>query len=193
MPDHSPHPSEPTPTRRNLLGNGLRGLGFLAAGSLLTPLVTRRAQASTLWQIDPYKCTYCGKCATDCVLNPSAVKCVQAYQLCGYCRLCTGYFDAEPNAVNEGAENQLCPFGAIRRKHVEDQYFEYSIDASLCTGCAKCVEGCTLYGNGSFFLQIDREICVNCNQCSIASVCPSEAFVRVPDSQPYLLKTKTRQ
>ncbi|MHC4761400.1 MAG: hypothetical protein ACYS9H_08680 [Planctomycetota bacterium] len=34
----------------------------------------------------------CGNCATHCVLNESAVKCVHAYAMCGYCDLCTGYF-----------------------------------------------------------------------------------------------------
>ena len=142
-----------------------------------------------VWQIDPDLCTWCGRCQTDCVLNPSAVKCVQAFPICGYCRLCTGYFDAEPNALNAGAENQICPTGAIKRRHVEDQYYEYSIDAELCIGCAKCVDGCTRYGNGSFFLQINHDLCVQCNRCSIAANCPSRAIKQVPASKPYKIKT----
>jgi Na+-translocating ferredoxin:NAD+ oxidoreductase subunit B len=27
----------------------------------------------TVWQLDPAKCTQCGRCATHCVLAPSAV------------------------------------------------------------------------------------------------------------------------
>ena len=71
---------------------------------------------------------YCGNCATACVLKPSAVKCVQSYAICGYCDLCTGYFVPEPNALNTGAENQLCPTAAIERKFIEDPYYEYNID-----------------------------------------------------------------
>jgi len=29
---------------------------------------------------------------------------------------------------------------------------------------------------------------VNCNECSIALACPSQALARVPAGQPYLLK-----
>ncbi len=86
------------------------------------------------------------------------------------------------------AENQLCPTGAIERRFVEDPYYQYSIDEPLCIGCGKCVEGCEAFGNGSLFLQIRHDRCVNCNQCSIAAACPSDAFVRVPASKPYLLK-----
>jgi electron transport complex protein RnfB len=124
------------------------------------------------------------------VLQPSAVKCVQMYPMCGYCKLCTGYFDPEPNALNTGAENQLCPTGAIKRKALEDPYYEYSIDEALCIGCAKCIKGCTLFGNGSFFLQIRHDRCVNCNECTIAVSCPSQAISRVPASQPYKFKSR---
>jgi electron transport complex protein RnfB len=35
---------------------------------------------------------------------------------------------------------------------------------------------------------------LNCNQCSIASNCPSDAVTRVPASQPYMIKgTFTRE
>ena len=61
-------------------------------------------------------------------------------------------------------------------------------DAS-CIGCAKCVKGCAMFGNGSMFLQIRHDRCNNCNACSIADACPSRAFRRVPASTPYLLKS----
>jgi len=120
------------------------------------------------------------------VLSPSAVKCVQIQNLCGFCDLCTGYFDPNPPALNTGAENQLCPTAAIRRKMVDASgpYFEYTIDEDKCVGCAKCVLGCAAFGNGSFFLQINQKLCVQCNQCSIASACPSQAISRVPSSKP---------
>ncbi len=73
-----------------------------------------------VWQLDPNKCSQCGKCATECVLNPSAVKCVHEHALCGYCKLCFGYFtDQRPDAT-ETAENQRCPTGAITGPGVVD-------------------------------------------------------------------------
>jgi electron transport complex protein RnfB len=122
------------------------------------------------------------------VLEQSAVKCVQAYAMCGYCDLCTGYLDPEPFGRNTGAENQLCPTAAIKRTFIEDPYFEYTIDETLCIGCAKCVEGCNRFGNGSFYLQVRHDRCLNCNECSIARVCPADAFVRVPSEHAYLTK-----
>jgi electron transport complex protein RnfB len=163
-----------------------------ASCKLLGTCLTGRAGTDWVWQIDPWKCIQCGKCATSCVLYPSAAKCVHAYALCGYCDLCTGYFEAQPNALNTGAENQLCPTNAIRRTFVEDPYFEYAIDSSLCIGCGKCVKGCSTFGNGSLMLQIDQSRCVRCNRCSIAAACPSQAISRIPASQPYLIKTRTR-
>jgi electron transport complex protein RnfB len=178
-------------TRRRFLANGLRGLLLFALGAA-SSLFVRRSQAQKLvWQIDPYKCIQCSRCATHCVLHPSAVKCVQNYSMCGYCKLCTGYFEPEPNRLNTAAENQLCPTGAIKRRALEDPYFEYGIDEPLCIGCAKCVLGCVAFGNGSFFLQVRHDLCVNCNECSISVVCPSQAFVRVPANQPYLLKDRS--
>jgi electron transport complex protein RnfB len=181
-------------SRREFFREGVRaaaiaGLGALAGGVA----VHNSSAANTLWQIDPHKCIYCGRCATSCVLQPSAVKCVQMYPMCGYCKLCTGYFEPEPNKLNTAAENQVCPTGAIKRRALEDPYYEYSIDEALCIGCAKCVKGCVVFGNGSFFLQIRHDRCVNCNQCSIAEVCPSGAISRVPADKPYLMKGREHE
>jgi len=185
---------KPTPdppagtTRRQFLRDGSRLAAVAGLGGLLTLVGTRSQAKGMVWQIDPQKCVRCGLCATHCVLEQSAVKCVHAYAMCGYCNLCTGYFEPEPNALNTGAENQNCPTNAIRRSFVEDPYYEYSIDESLCIGCAKCVEGCNRFGNGSLFLQIRHDRCVNCNVCAISRVCAGDAFVRVPADRPYLLK-----
>jgi electron transport complex protein RnfB len=124
------------------------------------------------------------------VLTPSASKCVHAYVMCGYCKLCTGFFDNQPHKLNSGAENQLCPTGAIVRTFVEDPYYEYKIDEKLCMGCAKCVKGCNAFGNGSLFMQIRHDRCVNCNECRIAVNCPAQAIRRIPASQAYLIKGK---
>ena len=170
-----------------------------AAGltGLLTWLLGRRALGAatsrTLWQIDPAKCIQCGKCAVNCVLETSAVKCVHSFALCGYCDLCTGFFQPQPNQLNTAAENQLCPTGAIIRTFVEDPYYQYTIDESLCVGCGKCVKGCGAFGNGSLYLQVRHDRCLNCNACSIAEACPAGAYVRVPASKPYLLKMKEGQ
>ncbi len=179
-------------SRRSFLAGGIRGAAILSLGGALGYALSRDHAGQTLWQIDPYKCTQCGKCATNCVLNPSAVKCVHSFGICGYCDLCTGFFEAQPNALNTAAENQLCPTAALKRKFIEDPYYEYTIDANLCIGCGKCVKGCNTFGNGSLILQIDQGRCVRCNWCSIAAACPSQAISRVPADRPYQMKTRTR-
>jgi Na+-translocating ferredoxin:NAD+ oxidoreductase subunit B len=178
----------PNLTRRGLFGNGLWAAAVAAVAGLSGYLLGRTRQAKTVWQIDPDKCIACGNCATYCVLELSAVKCVQAYAMCGYCDLCTGYFDPDPKKLDTGAENELCPTGAIERVFVEDPYFEYNIKEELCIACGKCVKGCEAFGNGSFFLQVRHDRCIRCNECSIAAACPSQAFRRVPADDPYLLK-----
>jgi len=175
-------------TRREFLAKKVRVAGVAAAAGVLGLVHPRETWAGTVWQIDPEKCTQCGKCATACVLGPSAVKCVHLHSMCGYCELCFGFFEAQPNRLNEAAENQRCPTGAIQRTFIEDPYFGYVIDEPLCIGCGKCVKGCNTFGNGSLTLQVRHDRCVNCNQCSIAEQCPSQAFVRVPAGKPYLLK-----
>ena len=177
-------------TRREFLKHGVRGAGTLAALGALGYTLRGEAREQTVWQIDPYKCNQCGNCATSCVLTPSAVKCVHAFRLCGYCDLCTGFFEAQPNALNTGAENQLCPTGAIVRRFVEDPFYEYTITEELCVGCGKCVKGCNSFGNGSLHLQIRHDRCVNCNDCAIARACPSRAISRVPASRPYIIKER---
>lgn len=177
-----------TSTRRRFLREGLWAGALAATAAAGATLAARAGGDKFVWQIDPYKCIACGKCATHCVLNESAVKCVHAYSVCGYCDLCTGYFVPEPKELTTAAENQLCPTGAIIRTFVEDPYFEYAINESLCIGCSKCVKSCGAFGNGSLHLQVRHDRCVNCNECAIAAACPSQAFVRVPAAQPYLLK-----
>ena len=149
-------------------------------------LAVRRQGANTVWQIDPRKCTKCGNCASYCVLKPSAVKCVHAAEMCGYCNLCFGYFEQKRTGDSEAAENVLCPLDAIRRKKIEEPYFEYKIDEALCIGCGKCVDGCVAFGNGSLHLQVRHELCMNCNECAIAAACPADAFVRLPLDTPYI-------
>lgn len=175
-------------SRRQFIEGAVRGTALAGLGGLTALLATRSRAGETVWQIDPDKCIACELCATNCVLEVSATKCVHAFSMCGYCRLCTGYFDPQPDALNTGAENQLCPTGAIQRTFVEDPYHEYNIDEDLCIGCGKCVVGCKAFGNGSLFMQIRHDRCVNCNDCGIARSCPSQAIQRVPADRPYILK-----
>lgn len=165
----------------------LRAAAVVAAGGGAW-LATGRSAEGTVWQIDPSKCTQCGRCATNCVVNPSAVKCVHSYEICGYCDLCGAYL--RPGALDRdsGAENELCPVAALERTYIEEPFYQYTIDENLCIGCGKCVKGCGQFGNGSLYLQIKRDLCVNCNECSIARGCPSQAIRRVPASRAYLLK-----
>ena len=170
-----------------ILGSAVAGSTILAAsGGLVSK--AKGSEANVYWQIDPQKCTHCGLCETHCVLPVSAVKCIHAKKVCGYCDLCGGYYRSNVKELNTAAENLLCPTGAINRKFIEEPYFEYSIDEGLCNGCAKCVKGCTSFGNGSLYLQIKRELCKDCNECLIATVCPSDAISRVPYDMAYRLK-----
>jgi len=174
--------------RRRFIEKGFRAaLGLFLAG-VGGAAITRTTPKQYVWQIDPFKCTQCGRCADFCVLEPSAVKCVHAFDLCGYCDLCGGYFKSDANELETGAENQLCPTAAIERRFIEEPYFEYIISEDLCIGCAKCVKGCSSFGNGSLHLQIRHDLCVNCNECAIARVCPSDAINRVPVDDPYTIK-----
>jgi len=165
-----------------------RGSLFAAFGGVAAFLATKKRGKPGLWQIDPFKCTQCGRCATHCVLDPSAVKCKHDHTMCGYCELCFGFFKTNPVALNEGAENQMCPTGAIVRRFVEDPYHEYTIDEDLCVGCAKCVAGCNTFGNGSLYLQVDHSVCLDCNECAIAVSCPGDAFFRTDRDRPYVIK-----
>ena len=183
-----PTEDDPKLNRREFLGKAIRASVFLGIGGLAVLVAEKTISGQTVWQLDPAKCIQCGRCATSCVLTPSAVKCTHVYAMCGYCDLCGGYFKPGTKILNTAAENQLCPTNAIKRKFVEDPFFEYSIAEPLCIGCGKCVKGCSAFGNGSLQLQVRQNICENCNQCSIARNCPSGAFSRVPAGKPYLLK-----
>ncbi len=167
----------------------IRGTAAVAFSAAAIGAAGKKAEG-TVWQLDPAKCTQCGRCSTHCVLNPSAIKCVNQFNICGYCDLCFGYL--QPGSRNEdtGAEDQLCPTAAIGRKYIEAPYYEYLIDDDSCIGCAKCVEACLVFGNRSFYLQVKQDICINCNECSIAKACPSDAYSEEPASEPYIYLTK---
>ena len=188
MPNNYGKSDGPGLLRRAFLNRIGRGASLLALGGVVGAIAARWRPRRTVWQIDPWKCTACGLCQTECVLDDSAVKCVHNFPMCGYCKLCFGFFQTNPNSLDTGAENQMCPTGAIVRTFVEDPYFQYTIDETLCNGCGKCVKGCTTFGNGSLCLQVRHDRCLNCNECSIAAACPADAFIRLPSDRPYVIK-----
>lgn len=173
-------------TRNEFMTACARGSLALALGGAIGWMGARNVRGGTVFQIDPNKCIQCEQCATHCVLDQSAVRCFHEFKMCGYCDLCTGFFEPQPNALNEGAENQICPANAIKRSFIEDPYFEYEIDEEACIGCSRCVDTCNKFGNSSLYLQIRHDVCVHCNMCAIAAHCPADAFVEVPADNPYL-------
>jgi len=183
--------SKVTPEERRKF---LRTSGRILAGGTILTLFgfsykkSMAKGAEYFWQIDPQKCTFCGRCETDCVLPTSAVKCVHAVKVCGYCDLCGGYYRANVKELNTAAENLMCPTGAIYRKFIEEPYFEYSVNEELCNACGKCAKGCNSFGNGSLYLQIKQDLCKGCNECTIAKACPSNAIKRVSIASAYDLK-----
>ena len=58
-------------TRRRLLKAGVRGACLLGLGGAVAALGRPARTEHMVWQLDPYKCIQCGKCATNCVLTPS--------------------------------------------------------------------------------------------------------------------------
>jgi len=183
--------SKTTPEQRRKF---LHTIGrFLAIGALFTIIGfaiprTQAVEAYKFWQIDPNLCIACGLCETDCVLPHSAVRAVHAKLVCGFCDLCGGYFRGNVLDLTTAAENLLCPTGAITRTFIEDPYFEYNIIRELCIACAKCVMGCTAFGNAALYLQIQQDLCRVCNECELARICPANAIRRVPMSQAYYIR-----
>ncbi|MBI9068160.1 MAG: hypothetical protein JEZ09_12775 [Salinivirgaceae bacterium] len=180
--------------RREFINTGVRISAAVGIGGLGGVLLSNSSKQELVWQLDASKCVQCGRCATSCVLTPSAVKCMHVFDMCGYCNLCGGYFRPGVKNLSTAAEKQLCPTAAIERVYIEKPYFEYHIIEELCIACGKCVAGCGSFGNGSMQLQVNHSLCVNCNECAIARACPVEAFKRVPANDPYLfngvMKTK---
>lgn len=180
-------------TRRQFLGTCARLAGLAAVGGVAGTLVYRRDK-DKVWQLDPSICDGCmalnasrdqySRCSTACVLKLSAVKAVNDFSMCGYCMICPGYHDVNsPKGADGLPTGRVCPFDAIVRTPAglvdpsdpNNNYYQYTIDESKCTGCGKCVIECAKpgQGNGSLRLEVRHDRCTNCNQCEIAKVCPS--------------------
>lgn len=191
-------PEQPS-TRRQFLKTCGRFCGAAVVAGAAGGLVWRRAAADKVWQIDPQLCETCrnyldeegwAKCATECVLKRSAVRAVNDFSQCGYCLICPGYHDVNSPPDEHGVPTgKVCPQDAITRTAVgafdaadpANNYFQYTIDETKCNGCGKCVENCRPHmGNGSLRLEVRHDLCLDCNECSIAKACPYDAFVRQP-------------
>jgi electron transport complex protein RnfB len=187
------------PSRRELLGHAVRGATLVGLGGLAAYL-GRKAQAEGAWQLDPQRCVnsrlgavgveVCDRCATSCVLPLSAVRAVNDHAQCGRCYVCPAYFDITSAVGRDGLPSQkLCPRDAIDRKPIGEidprdpanNFYEYTIDPARCDGCGKCVMACKEpAGLGSIRLEVRHDLCVNCNRCPIAIVCPDDAYRRRP-------------
>lgn len=137
------------------------------------------------WEIDPEKCKYCGLCETACVRKPSAVKAVNDQRKCSNCVVCYGHIsDSHIESEKIDSEGQrVCPEDAVQRENFcggVDGMFLYRQDPRLCVGCAKCVKRCNEHGSKSMFLIIRPDLCLGCNECSIAIACPEKAIIRIP-------------
>jgi electron transport complex protein RnfB len=187
------------PTRRQFFGIVGRGAGLIAVGGLGLHLVLGR-DSEKVWQLDPTVCDGCSQlnldsngvlthkgssiCSTNCVLKLSAVKAVNDFTNCGYCNSCPAYFDADsPNGPDGLPTGRVCPYDAIIRRavgYVDPKNpalncYEYTIDETKCTGCGKCVIRCKPpKGRASLRLEVRHNLCVGCNQCSIAQACPAK-------------------
>ncbi len=191
-------------TRREILGQAARGAALLGLGGTAAYLVSRTT-AEGAWQLDPNKCVncrlgatgveVCDLCASACVLQLSAVRAVNDHSKCGRCCICPAYYDVTSAVDEEGLPSEkLCPTDAISRFPIgevdpEDPantYYEYVIDEERCNGCGLCAMGCKEpAGLGSIWIEVRHDLCVDCNRCAIAIVCPDEAYVRhLPGEEP---------
>ena len=69
--------------RRRFIRSGMQMALAVSLGGIAGVSLLKSTSKELVWQIDPFKCVQCGRCANECVMTPSAVKCVHAYDLCG--------------------------------------------------------------------------------------------------------------
>lgn len=136
-----------------------------------------------VWRINPDKCNFCGLCESACVRMPSAVKAVNDQTKCSYCVACYGHL-ADLTISSDKIQDagmRVCPYDAVTRKELtggKNGYHVYSINESKCTACGKCTKRCNELGTKSMFLLIRPDLCIGCNRCNIAAVCPQNAIER---------------
>ncbi len=179
--------------RRNYLRMGGQLLGLAALGGATARVFSPPADDADFvaqgrrfaWQIDPDKCQSCGLCATTCVRKPSAVKALNDPKKCSNCVVCYGHITnkhiASDQIISKG--KRVCPVNAVKRTNFSggiDGLFIYEQDPSLCIACGKCTKRCNEHGTQSMFLVIRPDLCLGCNECSIAIACPHDAIERIP-------------
>jgi electron transport complex protein RnfB len=175
-------------SRRQFMDRSLRIVGLAGIGGAAVVL-TKRAAGDTVFQVDPSRCVACDLCRTSCVLSHSAAKAVNEFTKCGYCQLCPAYYDVTSQPDDMGLPTgKVCPRDALKRQVVgkideedtNNNYYEYTIDESLCDGCGKCVKACKPpAGNGALRLEIRYNRCYECDSCAIQIACPENAIVRI--------------
>jgi hypothetical protein len=190
------------PTRRDVLGHAVRGTGLVVLGGGVFHL-PRKAKGEVIWWIDPEKCInirlgatgveVCELCATDCVLPLSAIRAVNEFAECGRCCICPAYYDVTSEVGEDGLPSRkLCPRDAIVRTAIGEidpddplnNFYEYTIIKERCNGCGRCVMGCKEpAGLGSIRLEVDYELCLDCNRCAISQVCPDDAILQEVDER----------
>lgn len=186
-------------TRREVLGHAARGAALAGLGGI-TALLWAKANATYAWSIDPSRCidsrlgatgvSACERCSTECVVALSAVRAVNEFSKCGRCYVCPAYFRITSAVGPDGLPSEkVCPRDAIKREPIgwvdpddpANNFYEYSIDETLCNGCGRCVLECKEpAGLGSIKLEVRHDACLDCNRCAIAQACPEDAFLRLP-------------
>lgn len=184
-------------SRRKVLGTAARGAALLGLGGL-SGILALKANKTYAWAIDTGKCVnsklgltgveVCELCATNCVLTLSAVRAVNEFSKCGRCYVCPAYFKITSAIGPDGLPSEkVCPRDAIKREAIgwvdpddpANNFYEYSIDERLCNGCGQCIMECKEpAGLSSIRLEVRHNVCLDCNRCSIASVCPEDAYDR---------------
>jgi len=184
-------------SRREVMGHAARGVVFVGLGGTAVLLATK-ANKTYAWAIDANKCInsklgevgieYCELCATDCVLTLSAVRAVNEFSECGRCYVCPAYYKITSAVGPDGLPSEkVCPRDAIKREAIgwidpddpANNFYEYTIDEKLCNGCGRCVLECKEpAGLSSIRLEVRHNVCLDCNRCSIATVCPEDAYDR---------------
>jgi electron transport complex protein RnfB len=180
-------------SRRNLLRRGSQLLGATALSAIAFRIFSPPSEDADFiaqgrrfaWQIDPDLCTSCGLCETSCVRKPSAVKALNDPKKCSNCVVCYGHItdkNIDSDKIDTSGE-RVCPVDAVKRINFSgglDGMFLYEQDSKICIACGGCTKNCNERGTKSMFLAIRPDLCLSCNDCSIANACPENAIERIP-------------
>ena len=164
--------------KREKIYNYVKVFFIILLGTITIIGIVGADLTKTFWFLDSSSCAGCGRCANTCVLYKSAVTAVNHNELCPYRADCPAFYASLKDREDTSAINQRCPTHAITRKHIKDDLYEYTIDQSKCIGCGKCVRRCHKHCNGAMQLIINKDRCVECNECAISTGCPTNSISR---------------